>query len=369
MWLMPKTLKVGIIGVNAKTGWAREAHVTVVQALEGLELAAVATRDQASADEAAKAFGASQGYGDALELINDANIDIVTVAAPVPAHRELIQAAIAAGKHVVTEWPVTPSTAETRELASAASAAGIHTAVDLEASMSLAVIRAAEIVRSGNLGRILSATAYSTTAGFGRDVPFAGLYLEKPESAMNLVTIQTAHTLDFIVRVLGPLESLAALTTIQYPTVTVDGGPATRQRVLPDHVLVQARAASGAAISAQVVGGAPADDTPFRLDVRGDRGALAIEGGAPRGFQAGPLRLSLNGTPVDLVDPETVDLPASTVNVGQVYAALRGDIRHGTRNAPSLNRALRLAHLVDALQDSAASGSTVTPSAGVEWPA
>ena len=39
---MPKPIRVGIIGVSAKGGWARDGHVPAVQALEGLEFVAVA---------------------------------------------------------------------------------------------------------------------------------------------------------------------------------------------------------------------------------------------------------------------------------------------------------------------------------------
>lgn len=57
---MAQALRVGMIGVNAERGWAREGHVPAVQALEGLDLVAVATRHQDSADAAASATGAAR---------------------------------------------------------------------------------------------------------------------------------------------------------------------------------------------------------------------------------------------------------------------------------------------------------------------
>jgi predicted dehydrogenase len=47
---MGTPLKVGIIGASAERGWAKISHVPAVQGLEGLELAAVATHNQRSAD-------------------------------------------------------------------------------------------------------------------------------------------------------------------------------------------------------------------------------------------------------------------------------------------------------------------------------
>ncbi len=100
-----KTLGVGIIGASADgDGWAKVSHVPAVQKLAGLELTAVATSNQKSADAAAKAFGAPAGYGDGAELVRDPNVDIVAVCVRVPAHRKLVLDALAAGKHVLCEW-------------------------------------------------------------------------------------------------------------------------------------------------------------------------------------------------------------------------------------------------------------------------
>ncbi|WP_157408344.1 hypothetical protein [Actinoplanes sp. N902-109] len=37
-------------------------------------------------------------------------------------------------------------------------------------------------------------------------------------------------------------------------------------------------------VAVQVVGGRPAQDCPFRLDIQGERGALVLAGGHPRDF-------------------------------------------------------------------------------------
>jgi predicted dehydrogenase len=55
---MTGTFGVGLIGVNPDGGWARESHVPAIHAVDGLELTAVATRHQASADRVAVAFEA-----------------------------------------------------------------------------------------------------------------------------------------------------------------------------------------------------------------------------------------------------------------------------------------------------------------------
>lgn len=358
-------LRVGIIGVNAERGWARESHVPAVQAMPGLELAAVANRSQQAADAAASAIGV-RGYANPADLIADPSIDIVTVAASVPAHRDLILAAFQAGKHVVTEWPVGTSTAQTEEITGIGDRSGVHTAVGLQARQNPAAVRALELVRGGAVGRVLSATVYSSTAGFGRAVADNELPLERLETGMNLATIQTAHTLDSAIRLAGRLTSLSALTTIQYPDLEVGDHRCPYRRTLPDHLLIHGRLADGGALAVQVAGGRPADDSPFRLDLVGTKAVLTLDGGAARGFQAGLLRLRLDDEPVEVDAGETVTLPDSVVNVARVYAAIRDDIVFNTSTAPNFHDAARLSHLVDDLLSAAATGQATTPTA--TWP-
>jgi len=111
---MTQSLRVGIIGANADRGWARESHIPAVQKLADLELTAVANKGQDTADAAAKAFGVKTAYGDAADLIRDPDIDLVTVAVTLPAHRELILGALAAGKHIYCEYPLGRDAAKAR---------------------------------------------------------------------------------------------------------------------------------------------------------------------------------------------------------------------------------------------------------------
>ena len=98
-----KEIRVGIIGANAKASWAKVSHVPAINSLPGLRLAAVATRNEQSAREAAEAFGADRWFSDPFVMIRDERIDLVTIAVKVPAHRELVLAALDAGKAVYCE--------------------------------------------------------------------------------------------------------------------------------------------------------------------------------------------------------------------------------------------------------------------------
>ena len=356
---MDKMLRVGIIGASAERGWAKISHVPAVQGLAGLELAAVATRDQPSAERAAKAFGARAAYADPRQLFADPGIDIVTVAVNVPAHRDLLLGAVAAGKHIYCEYPLGRDRAESEALAEAARAAGVHAAIGLQMRSNPAVRKARELIVAGAIGRVLSARIVSTAMAFGPKVEAAMAFGEVPENGVTLATIQGGHTLDTAIAVLGEFAGASALATTQFPQVEVerDGGPARQARTTPDHLLVQVRLAGGAPLSVEVAGGRPPEETPFRFTVTGETHELVLEGGAPRGFQSGRLRLLLDGKAMPLDEGEAGPMPDEAANVALAYAALRDDILRGTATATGFAHAARVARLIEDMLEASRTGA------------
>ena len=162
---------------------------------------------------------------------------------------------------------------------------------------------------------------------------------------------------------LGGIDSLDALTTLQHPTVTLTDTGEQIQRTAPDHLLVQARMSSGCALAVEVAGDR-APDTPFTFEVVGTDGGLLLAGGHPSGFQAGRLTLSLNGERQRVDEPPDT-LPAAAVNVAAMYCALARDISSGEHTGPDFEHAVRLTHLLDDVVQSANTGHRATRH---DWP-
>ena len=190
-------------------------------------------------------------------------------------------------------------------------------------------------------------------------------YAEDPANGVTLLSIQGARTLDLAIALLGAFSDLSALAATQYPEIRVGDDATPAVRTTPDHVLVQSRLASGAILGVDVAGGFPPDDTPFRFEVFGERGRLALAGGALRGFQSGRLRLEVDGTFEPTADGETGALPDSASNVADTYAIFRDDIVNNTRTVPDFEHAVRLSRLIDAVLASSSSGSRLTAQ---DWP-
>jgi predicted dehydrogenase len=102
--MMSTPIRVDLVGAHARFGWAQHSHIPALQALPNFSLAAVATRNEDSAREAARVFCARASYGNFRQLVESDDVDLVVVSVKVPSHLEVVQAVFGAGKHVLCEW-------------------------------------------------------------------------------------------------------------------------------------------------------------------------------------------------------------------------------------------------------------------------
>ncbi|MFE2193181.1 Gfo/Idh/MocA family protein [Streptomyces olivaceus] len=355
-------IRVGIIGADTKASWAGASHIPALAAQPGLHLAGVATRHEESARSAAEAFGAERWFADPYALIGDPAIDVVTVAVKVPAHRELVLAALAANKAVYAESPLGATVAQTEEMAEAAGS--LHTAIGLQGRLNPSVRRAAEIIAQGRLGRLLSARVAATTFGNGPESVSAYEYFDKAASGAGFLTIAAGHVLDVVEAVLGDITEIDARTELLWPQVKLVDTGAISVREVPDHLDAIAKTSSGAPVGVQILAGVPASDAHFSLEVRGSEGWLKLTGDHPAGVQVGDLTLSSS---VDFAAP---DRPVATgagptaadiwtgasINVGEVYAGLARDIANGTHHTPGFQHAAHNSRLVARVEQAARTG-------------
>src|SRR6266542_3987834 len=347
-----KEIRVGIVGANAKSSWAKVSHVPAINGLPGLKLAAVATRNEQSAREAAEAFGADLWFSDPLEMIRDDRIDVITIAVKVPAHRELVLAALNADKAVYCEAPLGRSVAEVEEMASAVGS--LHTAIGLQGRLNPAVRRAAQLLSSGKIGRPLNARIVSTTVGFGPEIPSSHDYFNKASSGANLLTITAGHTLDLAEAILGPIIEIDARTEILWPTVKLADTGEESVRETPDYVATLGKTDSGAVFTTDISGGAAPQDARFGFEIRGSEGWLSLTSDHPYGFQAGDLKLTSN---IPFTTPDEIavsgGIMGAAINAGDVYAHLVRDLHAGTYSAPGFEHALHNARLIESVRHAA----------------
>jgi predicted dehydrogenase len=116
---------MGIVGA----GFVGPHHVDAVRRLGYVDVVAVAGSSDASARAKADALGARKAYGSYEALLDDPDVHVVHNATPNYLHYPVNAAAIAKGKHVVSDKPLAMTAAEAKKLLDAANKAGIVHAV------------------------------------------------------------------------------------------------------------------------------------------------------------------------------------------------------------------------------------------------
>jgi len=151
-------LRIGLIG----TGFIGRSHAialsavgTVFDEIQPPVLELVADVNETRAEAARRALGFRRGTGDWRTLITDPAVDIVDVCTPNHLHREMVLAALAAGKHVYCEKPLALVASEAAEMAAAADRAGVTHLVGFNFPCNPILQTVREMLAAGELGEMI----------------------------------------------------------------------------------------------------------------------------------------------------------------------------------------------------------------------
>jgi predicted dehydrogenase len=123
--------------------------------LEGAEVRVLCDLDASRLAPLARRYPAVRATTDHRDALADPRVDAVALCTPVATHYALASAALAAGKHVLVEKPLTDSVADAERLVEQAARAGLVLQVDHTFVYNGAVSRIRSIVDSGELGELL----------------------------------------------------------------------------------------------------------------------------------------------------------------------------------------------------------------------
>ncbi len=143
-----KRIGMGIVGA----GFVGPHHVDAVRRLGFVDVVAVAGSSQASAQKKADALGARKAYGSYEALLDDPDVHVVHNATPNYLHYPVNEAAIARGKHVVSDKPLAMTAAEAKKLVDAAAKAGVVNAVTFNYRGNPLVQQARHAIARGDIG-------------------------------------------------------------------------------------------------------------------------------------------------------------------------------------------------------------------------
>src|SRR5882762_4319817 len=135
------------------TGFIGEVHVEALRRL-GVRVHGVVGSSHARAAERAAALALPAAYASFEAMLADTGVDVVHITSPNHLHYPQAKAALAAGKHVICEKPLTMTSTESAELVQLAKASGLINAVNFNLRFYPICRHLHQFVREGGLGEV-----------------------------------------------------------------------------------------------------------------------------------------------------------------------------------------------------------------------
>jgi len=144
----PKEVRVGVIGC----GRIGIVHLGAITKAPNVRAVIVSNPTVSKAEDAAKTFGVPRFTSDAMEVINDPEVDAVWICSPSMYHAEQIKACAANKKDVFCEKPLATDLAETVEAINACNEAGVKLMTGLQRRFDPNFRRVKEAINAKEVG-------------------------------------------------------------------------------------------------------------------------------------------------------------------------------------------------------------------------
>lgn len=222
-----RTIGVGLIG----TGFMGKCHTLAYRSVRAVFDTALTPRLVRVCDrrvDAAESHAARSGFERAADdwraVVDDADVDLVSITTPNRFHCEMALAALEAGKHVYCEKPLALTLDEAERMAAAAAKASGKTIVGYGYLCNPLYQHARELIRSGAIGRPLFFRGVCDE-DYQADPELPWTWRSaKAEAGLGVLGDMMCHLVSMADGLLGPIESVLADCRTHYATRPVAGG-------------------------------------------------------------------------------------------------------------------------------------------------
>ena len=203
---------MGLVG----PGFVGAHHIDAVRRLGFVDVVAVAASGDASARRKADALEVPKAYGSFEALVADPDVHVVHNTTPNYLHVPVILAALARGKHVISDKPLAMTAADARQLLDAANKAGVVHAVTFNYRGNPLVQQAREMIAAGELGPVHFIHGAYLQDWLLESTDFSWRLEPEKGGASSAVGDIGSHWCDLVQHVTGRriVEVLADLTTV-----------------------------------------------------------------------------------------------------------------------------------------------------------
>jgi predicted dehydrogenase len=321
--------------------YAQGTHLPVYRELaaEGIvELVAVATAHPETAQAVADRFGVRAHVGYAA-LCADPEVDLVDVATRPSLHREMVLAALEAGKDVLCEAPLAPTVADAEAMLTALD--GRRGVVDMQSRFRPGLAELRRLVRDGFVGRVDNVSVQALYPTFTQRAAVEGSsWCADPRYGASSLRVHGLHTTDVLRWTFGELGDVRGTVATRQPEWS-GGIPATSV----DSAAFTARTADGAVVSVHTSWVARFG-AGFRMVVHGSEGMLLAEAAGHTGHF--PVRL----TGARTGDDSPRELVPATGGATEPFAALVRAVAGGENaDLPTFTDGVEALRVADAVEE------------------
>ena len=197
------TLRVGIIGSG---GIARGVHIPNYNKQPDVKVVACSDVVEASAKSCAEQFDIPHVFTDYKQMLQDVELDAVSVCTPNYLHKDPTIAALEAGVHVMCEKPIAMNAQEGREMVEAAKRTGKKLAMGLMTRQQSDMQALKRAIDGGELGEIYFGKCHAMRR---RGIPGWGVFGEKDKQGGGPLIDIGVHIMDSALWLMGHPKPVA----------------------------------------------------------------------------------------------------------------------------------------------------------------
>ena len=352
----------GIIGL----GYGR-AHIAGFQAA-GVKVLALCQRDTETAAKLANKYQVPHVFGRWQDMLAQARPDIVVIATPPALHLPILQAAVAAGCHVVCEKPLATTTAEAQAMVAAAATSSCSVITSFNWRFAPAMQSMKQMVDAGHLGRVFHVNARWFNPAWVDAATAPTWRMDRALAGHGALGDLGVHLIDLVQWLFGDVARVIASSGAAYAGRSIPGGARLADAEDFSHVIAGLRSGVSVAITVSRVARGLNEHS---LEVYGEHGALTMrQTRSGSAWHLGELRSATGSALFEPISLSTEDVaPALSQDrleltgqtticpmVKQFIAAIEG---RGPLT-PSLQDGASAQAVLDAVLESTVSGRWVT---------
>ncbi|MBR0457792.1 MAG: Gfo/Idh/MocA family oxidoreductase [Victivallales bacterium] len=272
-----KTYHVGLIGC----GFIGKVHAFAHQNIPFFydqrdfrtKITHICTAHQDTAERACELLGANTATTDFRTITENPDIDIVDIASPNQEHAPAILSAIAHGKHIYCDKPLSQDLPDALRVAAALPSYHAISQMVFHNRFFPSTLRAKQLMEEGRIGDVLEFRArYLHSGSADPNAPLSW------KMAAGVVGDLGSHILDLMNHLLGDFTGLSAFTRIAFPERRLKEDPSRIVKVPAEdsmHVTLQLpNGAIGTVTASKITTGAE-DELSF--EIHGTKGAIALK--------------------------------------------------------------------------------------------